>query len=163
MKAAVGIDIGGVIIESHERREDTTFCEDNFLNTPAVFGAIEAIRHVVEQRFGTCVYLISKCGPKVQHLTLQWLEARDFFSKAAVAPGNVRFCRERRQKAAICEQLGITHFVDDRLEVLSYLSTVEHLYLFQPRLAEVQEFAEFRNRVREVGAWDQLRHLLIAE
>ncbi|MGH7486905.1 MAG: hypothetical protein ACREMY_15090, partial [bacterium] len=128
-----------------------------------VLDAMAAIRDIVRYRFGTGAYLISKCGPKVQEMTLRWLEAHDFFRKTSVVPGNVHFCRERSQKAAICETLGVTHFVDDRLEVLRHLSTVENLFLFQPRPTEVEEYAAFRRHVHEVGTWNELRHLLIAD
>ena len=46
--------------------------------------------------------------------------------------GGVIVALERRDKAPICERLGITHFVDDRLDVLAYMETVEHRYLLGP-------------------------------
>lgn len=159
---AIGIDIGGVIIERLDAHRDTAFLAERFLDTPAVAGAFESIRDIVESRFGANAYLVSKCGPKVQSMTLQWLEARQFFRRTAIVPGNVRFCRERRHKASICDALGITHFVDDRLEVLSCLTTVANRYLFQPLAAEVEKFAGFRGLVREFGTWNELRRELIS-
>ncbi|HVY84642.1 MAG TPA: hypothetical protein VG943_05890, partial [Caulobacterales bacterium] len=57
----LGIDIGGVIIRRFGDRSDTSFQKD-FLKTPAVEGALETIRHLVDRRFGPRVHLVSKCG-----------------------------------------------------------------------------------------------------
>ncbi len=44
---------------------------------------------------------------------------------------HVRFCRERPQKLPICAELGITHFIDDHMEIMDVLRPiVPHLYLF---------------------------------
>ena len=48
-------------------------------------------------------------------------------------PRCVRFCRQRPEKRDICQELNITHFVDDRPDVLASLKgTVPHRYLFGP-------------------------------
>lgn len=45
-------------------------------------------------------------------------------------PNHVR-CRKRPEKAQHAKQLGLTHFIDDRLDVLSHLRPiVPHLYWF---------------------------------
>lgn len=162
MQAEVlGIDIGGVIIKRIDSDADTSFQKD-YLGTPAVDGAIEIIGELVERHFGANVYLISKCGPKVEALTLQWLDAHRFFQRSEIPSDNIRFCRERSQKAAICETLGVTHFIDDRLEVLSHLKTVRSLYLFQPRQEEVRRFAQHLDRVHLVHSWIEIRDSLLA-
>lgn len=51
----------------------------------------------------------------------------------------------------------MTHFIDDRLEVLSYLTAVENLYLFQPLEAEIREFGEYLDRVHRVQTWSELK------
>jgi hypothetical protein len=49
-------------------------------------------------------------------------------------PGRVRFCRERPDKAVIAAELGLTHFVDDRVDVLEHMvGVVTHRYLFGPQ------------------------------
>jgi hypothetical protein len=46
----------------------------------------------------------------------------------------VRFCREWADKATHCTELAITHFIDDKTEVLACLvSVVPHLFLFGPQ------------------------------
>lgn len=155
-RETLGVDIGGVIIDRVNDGTDTSFFARNYLRTTAVPGVFDALRQLVAGRFGNQIFLVSKCGEQVQERTLQWLEHHEVYERTGLARDHVRFCRERRQKAGICEQLGITHFVDDRLEVLGHLATVSHLYLFQPRPDEVRKFARFLDRVRQVDSWGEI-------
>jgi hypothetical protein len=46
------------------------------------------------------------------------------------------FCRRRPEKAEHCERLAITHFIDDRVDVLEPMrGRVPHLFLFGPQRA----------------------------
>lgn len=57
-----------------------------------------------------------------------------FFERTGIPPDNLRFCIERSQKAGHCASLGITHFIDDRADVLDHLEgVVLHRYLFGPQ------------------------------
>ena len=152
----LGVDIGGVITKGGNE-----IFTDAFLESPQMGGAFEAVRMLVANRFGNNVYLVSKCGENMQKKTRLWLSHHRFYEVTGIPESHVRFCLERHQKASICEELGITHFVDDRLEVLGSLTTVSNLYLFQPRPNEMRRFAHFLNRVRQVNAWEEiLRELL---
>jgi hypothetical protein len=153
----LGVDIGGVIITRFDAGADTSFHSDDYLSTPAVPGALEALSQLVRERFGEKVFLVSKCGPRVQEKTLRWLERRCFHQVTGIDPRNVRFCRQRSEKAGICEELGITHFVDDRLEILGSLgSAVRIRYLFQARADEVKRFRQFVGLVTAVGSWQEI-------
>lgn len=152
----LGVDIGGVIIDRVNDGTDTSFFGTNYLRTTAVPRAFEAIRELSHKCFGGRVYLVSKCGRTTQAKTLEWLAHTKFYEAAQVVPGNVRFCRERHEKAGICEELGITHFVDDRLEVLGYLASVEKKFLFQPQEREVRRFAYHLSRVQRVESWKEI-------
>jgi hypothetical protein len=152
----LGVDIGGVIIDRVNEGTDTSFFTDNYLQTTAVPGVFDALRQLVKKRFGDRVFLVSKCGQRVQEKTLQWLDHHRFYDLTGIGRECVRFCRERHEKAGICEEFGITHFVDDRLEVLGNLTTVSTLYLFQPRPYEVRRFANFLNRVKQVNSWREI-------
>ncbi|MFC0532150.1 hypothetical protein [Phytohabitans kaempferiae] len=131
----LGIDIGRVIIDgtSHPEGGDTAFFAGDtatMLRTPAVPGAFEAIARLVA-RFEGRAWLVSKCGERVQRRTLHWLDHHDFAGRTGIAPDRVRFCRRRPDKAIHCAELGITHFVDDKLDVHEALrGMVPHLYLF---------------------------------
>ena len=111
-------------------------------------------------RFRDAVYVVSKCGEATEARSREWLSHNNFFERTGVPPSNVYFCRERAEKAPICTRLGVTHFVDDRLEVLSYLDDVPHRYLFKPRDEEVAEFRQFLGAVQRVDSWKALRAAL---
>ena len=132
----LGIDIGRVIISSGEGPGDTAFLGSSLeaaLKTPPMTGAFEQIAKLVE-RFEGRVWLVSKCGPSVEQKTKRWLTAQRFYQATGVPQGNLRFCRERPQKADHCRQLRITHFIDDRLDVLEHLRPlVPHLFLYGPQ------------------------------
>jgi hypothetical protein len=131
----LGVDIGRVIIDgsAHPDGGDTAFFagdEQAMLATPEVPGAVDAIAALVP-RFGGRVWLVSKCGPATEARTLRWLAAHEFFARTGIPSDHVRFCRERADKRIHCEELGLTHFVDDRPDVHAAIhDIVEHRYLF---------------------------------
>lgn len=154
--ATLGVDIGGVIIDRVNDNSDTSFFSDNFLSTTAVLGVFDALRILVEKRFGERVYLVSKCGRRVHERTLLWLDHHRFYERTGIKRNHLHFCRERHEKAGICARLGVTHFVDDRLEILGSLTTVSIRYLFQPRTEEVRRFAQFLRGVEQVYSWQEI-------
>ena len=135
-EARLGIDIGKVIINgpAHPEGGDTAFFtgdEAVMLATPEMAGAFEAIGRLVPL-FGGRVWLVSKCGPRVQQRSLEWLAHHRFWERTGVAEGNVRFCLRRPDKAIHCAELGITHFVDDKPDVIAAITpVVPHRYLFK--------------------------------
>ncbi len=155
-KEALGVDIGGVIIDRVGDRTDTSFFADNYLRTTAVPYAFDALRQLAAKRFGDRIFLISKCGQRTQEKTLRWLDHHQFCNITGIGRDHVRFCRERHEKAAVCEELEITHFIDDRLAVLRNLVNVGSLYLFRPRPDEVRQFTSSLSRVRQVNSWQEI-------
>ena len=152
----LGVDIGGVIIDRVNDNTDTSFFKDKYLESTAVPGALEAIKRLGAERFGGRVFLVSKCKAKTEERTRQWLAHRNAYEFLGILPEHVNYCRERQDKAPICKRLGITHFVDDKLEVLSYLTSVENRFLFNPVEKEVQKFAQYLPNVRRVETWDDI-------
>ncbi|MEQ4209786.1 hypothetical protein ABN028_28560 [Actinopolymorpha sp. B17G11] len=131
----LGIDIGRVIIDgsAHPDGGDTAFFtgdEATMLATPEMAGAAAAIARLIKQ-FGGQVWLISKCGPRVQARTEHWLEAHDFYRRTGLKREHVRFCRARADKRMHCVELGLTHFIDDHPDVHAAIrGTVDHQYFF---------------------------------
>lgn len=154
MKEVLGVDVGGVIIDRVNDGTDTSFFGRNFLLTTAVADVFDVLRQLNE-RFDQIV-LVSKCGQSTQDRTRQWLAHHNFYDRTGIAESDVYFCRERREKSPICQQLGVTHFIDDRLEVLGYLKTVSNLYLFRPIETEVKRFSHLLPRVKRVESWQEV-------
>jgi hypothetical protein len=120
----LGVDIGRVIIEGDG--PDTNFLrgsEAEAMRAPSMAGAFEALKRLC-QLFEKRVWLVSKCGPKVQDRTRKWLDRHRFFQETGIPYGQLRFCRDRKEKAPICAELGVGLFVDDRLDVLDAMAGV---------------------------------------
>jgi hypothetical protein len=134
--AVLGIDIGRVIIAGRPDGPDTSFFHGDtaaMLRTPPVDGVYECVRRLTEW-FEARVWLVSKCGPRIQRRSLDWLEHHRFFDRTGIDPDHVRFCLRREDKAIHCAELGITHFVDDRPDVhVALRGVVPNRYLFGPR------------------------------
>ncbi len=150
----LGIDIGRVLISPDPAGSgsDTSFIGGSIqdaLNTPPYDGMFDAVPKLVELFEGQ-VWLVSKAGTRVQEKTRLWLQHHSFFKRTGIPQGNLRFCLERPQKADHCRELGITHFIDDRLDVLNYLrGVVTHRFLFGP-----QKTASFPSGVIHLQGWE---------
>jgi hypothetical protein len=133
----LGVDIGRVIIDgsSHPAGGDTAFFtgdEAALLATPEMAGAFAAIA-LLGNDFEGRIWLVSKCGPRVAERSRRWLDGHDFWGRTGVAPDHLRFCRIRSQKRLHCDELGLTHFVDDRADVHAAIrGSVDHQYFFGP-------------------------------
>lgn len=131
----LGVDIGRVIIGTADLggKADTAFLsgdDDAALRTPPAAGSFDALSRLVEAFDGN-VWLVSKCGNRVRERSRQWLAHHDFFARTGIKSENLRFCYKRHEKRGHAEELGLTHFVDDRVDVLRHLfDLVPFLYLF---------------------------------
>jgi hypothetical protein len=125
----LGIDVGGVIIGGDG--EDTSFFSDNYLQTPQLENAIEVIARV-RPRFDN-TFIISKCGPKVESKTMAWMRHHDFHNRTEIGETAFHFCRKRPEKVGIAKKLGVTHYIDNRMDIInSMIGTVPNLFLFNP-------------------------------
>lgn len=128
----LGVDIGRVIIQGDG--PDTNFIggsEDEAMRAPAMEGVVEALALLVEQFRPENVWIVSKCGPRIEARSRAWLDRRRFFESTGIPRANIRFCKQRRDKAKICLDLGIGYFVDDRVDVLVPMAgIVPHRFLF---------------------------------
>lgn len=150
----LGVDIGGVVIDKANDKTDTSFFSANYLLTTATPDAFQTLAWAVRERFGGRVHLVSVAGPNTQRKTREWFEHHRFHEVTGIPRDHVHFVRRRFEKTAVCRELGITHFVDDRLEVLGYLHPmVPHLYLFEGDPREVTRHARFETLVRHVASW----------
>lgn len=150
-KTIVGIDIGNVILKS-----DTDTSKSKKLSQSLVPGAIDSIAELVKRYGSESIWLVSKCFARMQMQSRIALEQNDFFSKTGADPYRVAFCVNRGDKAPICKQLHVTHFIDDRLEILGTLSSVEYKYAFAPRGRDLQKFGNYLGDTIHVQSWNEV-------
>lgn len=158
---ALGVDIGGVVIDRANDRTDTSFFSTRYLETTATAGVFEALACLAAERFGTNIHFVSKCGPETERKTREWLAHHRMFERTGIPAANLHFCRRRAEKAPIAATLGLTHFIDDRLEVLGYLETVPTRILFAPVEAEVAKHRHLLRHVTRVATWAEVTALLL--
>jgi hypothetical protein len=154
----LGIDVGRVLISpGDESKPDTSFIGgslDDALNTPPYEDMFDVVPALVS-RFGGRVWIVSKCGQRIQERTMQWFDRHRFFDRTGIDRRNVRFCLTRPEKALHCREIGITHFIDDRTDVLeAMIGVVPNLYLFGPQQAPaapgMQHLASWKDVARVV-------------
>ena len=147
-EARLGIDIGRVLITPGDGRRDTAFFDGSLeraLETPPYPNMFEVVPQLVG-RFGGRAWLVSKAGARIEERTRRWLDHHRFFERTGIIPDNVRFCRDRPAKVPICRELRLTHYIDDRLDILESLrGVVPHLYLFG---SECREGTNWLTRLR---------------
>jgi hypothetical protein len=153
----IGVDVGGVLMDrAHLGVRLHTMDMDAYRAIPEVPGAIAGIAMLV-QAFRGRVWLISRASKAlVVDGTLVWLAHHRFHERTGVDVSQVVFCAERAGKEALCRRIGATHMIDDRLDVLQYLSFVPHRILFRPRPAEIAQLAHILPDVTRVESWEEL-------
>lgn len=145
----LGVDVGGVLVDRiRADGSDTSFFSDRFLETPAVAGAFETLVRLGQERFGQSICIVSKCGPRTEERTRLWLAHHKLLDALGLDEQALHFCRKRPDKAPICMHLGVTHFIDDRMDVLVHLTSVRHRILFGPQDVEVSA-----KRVMRAETW----------
>ena len=102
------------------------FFSDRYLDVPMVPGVLASLERL-GSRFGAHLYLIST-NVRRRPQALEILEKHRILE--FVGRDHVVLCDTDAAKAIACRDLGITHFVDDRVEVLDLLVTVTRRYLF---------------------------------
>ena len=145
-RKTLGVDITGVIVKNAGT--------DNYLQIP---GALDALKELVDKHFGDDgVFLVSVGNEEKEGKTRRWFKNNHFYNLTGIKPEHVHFCRQRSDKTIICNELGITYFIDDKLENLSYLTIVPNLYLFQGRPEEMRPFLHCLDRVKQVNSWSEI-------
>ena len=157
--ARIGVDIGRVLMcpTDEVKGPDTSFLSaspDLAMRIPPSEGAEQILRELVHATRGH-VWFVSKAGKRIRALTREWFHHNDFFTRCGVPEQHLHFCFKRHEKAGIAEELGLTHFIDDRRDVLEHLRTVvDHLYLFgiqseapPPWVVSVRDWADVQTRM----------------
>jgi len=153
-----GIDVGGVIVDRVKGDAgDTSMFSARYLETPETAGAIDTIAKLGKGRFAGNLFIVSKAGNRMRQKTMEWLTHRDFWARTGMKPEQAHFTYKREEKAPIAKMLGLTHFVDDRLEILASLVDItKNLYLFQGSEREMAPWSRFIPRVTQVNDWKTL-------
>lgn len=158
MKECLGVDLGNVIID-HVGFGTTNefFMTGDYNIIPPVPWVFDALRQLREKRFGNNMFVVYNATDIAAQKIVSWLELHDFFNKTGIPQDQVKKNLNGRNKSSVCEFYKTTHFVDDRLEVLSHLvGKVENLYLFKPQAQEIEQYCTFLPNVILVETWQEI-------
>ncbi len=119
----IGLDFGGVIVKiAEENLSKGDFIEE--------VNAISSISKLIND-YENEVWIISKASKSTQAATRVWLNKVKFYKNTGFISSNLFFCSKRHEKRELCKPLGITHFIDDNIEVLQALKgLIPNLFLF---------------------------------
>jgi len=138
-EARLGVDLGRVVVGANRNAQGRVFLDDP-RKMPLIEGAFEVLPRLVE-RFNGRAWVISRVSEEGEPLSLAWLEHHDFYGRTGIPRENVRYCRKREDKAIHCAELGITHMIDDRMDVHRAIrDLVPYRYLFGPQEEEVPDW-----------------------
>ncbi len=142
----LGIDCGHVIFHGFGK---------------SVSGSLENIRKIAQSKHFDKIYIVSRARVLAKYYYLARLRYINFWSYTGISKNDIYFCRYDKEKAAICKQLSINYFIDDRFEVLRHLATVDKKYAFDPKSEKIKRFAKSNPDVVIVKSWAELTPLLI--
>lgn len=163
MRECLGVDLGNVIIDHVGFGTTPWFFQSGDYNIiPPVSGVFNALLRLNQERFDNNIFVVYNASDVADQKIISWLKMHDFFNRTGISPDYVRRTQNGRNKSSICRLYHATHFIDDRLEVLSRLvGNVESLYLFRPQQKEVEQYRDFLIHVQQIAAWDEIEHLLL--
>ncbi len=143
----LGLDIGNVIKVNGEDR-----LVDGFINA------------FIDIRIKTGIsventYIISRVDDKAGRYNVLEFLYRHEIIPIFVPKENVFFTLEKSEKAPIAHMLGLTHFIDDRMEVLHYMNKVKYKYALNPSLEQIQHWPSTTVYVGK--NWDNIKNLIL--
>lgn len=154
MKEVLGIDIGGVIMSR-------LFIDGSY---PPLLNVFDVIYNLKEKRFSKNIVIVSRADIYQRFQMIRWLGQQQFYKKTGVGIGQVFFCENRIDKADICQKKEVTHFIDDRKEIMTYLHRVgiKNLFLFQGRNEEGEGiYDHVLPHVVQVESWLEIKKALL--
>ncbi|MDO8569365.1 MAG: hypothetical protein Q7R89_01105 [bacterium] len=163
MNESLGVDLGNVIIDHVGFGTTPEFVQSGDYNViPPMLGVIDALWQLNQERFAGNIFVVYNASDVADQKILSWLKSHDFFNRTGIYPAQMMRTKNGRDKSSVCDLFQATHFVDDRLEVLSHLvSKVKNLYLLRPQADEVRRYKDFLPHVLLVTSWDEIVRTLI--
>ena len=152
MSYTIGIDFGNTIVyndKSHHLKK-------------AFPHALKVIKKLAARY---PVHIVSRVDARQKIEVKRWMKDNNFFVKTGIPEANVHFCSERHQKGGICFILQITHFIDDRPEVVAHLDDEVNAYLFRPNMNDYVKFGDIMatKKVAIVHHWKDIEKVFFDE
>ncbi len=159
---ALCVDMGNVIIDHLGFGTTEQFVnEGNYCEIPPVKDVLFFLAKLNAERFKNNVYVIYNATGVADSKIDSWLDCNDFCEITKIERNRIIRSKGGRNKTGFCIEKGISHFIDDRLEVLSYLfNVVPNLFLFRGQNREIKKFKFCLSNVKRLENWSDLYTLL---
>jgi hypothetical protein len=118
----------------------------------------DVLPRLVEKAEAT--YFVSKVNEEQKARSIKWFDESQFCERMGIPRENVFYCEERKDKGPICKKLGVTHFVDDRPEVMAYLDPAIFKIIFSPQISHLFSWFNMLVNCKVVTNWLQVEGLL---
>jgi hypothetical protein len=141
----IGLDLGGTIFHNNQLKEKVPM--------PDAFNVIKEFLTLKVP-----VYVVSRVNDDQSLKAYGWFRTFQFFENTGLTPNKVYFCYERHEKGPICQRLGVTHFVDDRPEVMMHMPVGVKKYLMNPTSFDLDKHG--LQDSHPVTNWNEVRSLL---
>lgn len=126
-------------------------------------GAFKALRRLVAKFGQANSHVISRVNDI--HGTMRSkkrLENFQFCTETGMCWTRLHYCYRRDEKGPIAKELGVTHMIDDRPEVLSHMDgIVPHRFLFQPNMNDFAKFEQKLSGVVIVHSWTEVEERIL--
>lgn len=153
MATKIGIDINGVLANNKRAHIKT----HDYSVFSVMEDAIDIVREIVNLHGAENVYIISRVkSHQLSFITGIWMETHNFLRETNVLLDNVYICSLLRDKAKIAKKLRLTHFIDNRPEVLNHFPKNIVIIAFQPEDKEMKKYPNVLSRAKVANSWKEV-------
>lgn len=153
MKTKIGLDLNGVLANNKTSYIKTR----NYSIFSVMEDAVNVVKTIIKRYGKENVYIISRVqSHQLSFITGIWMETHNFLQKTNMSLDNVKICTRLKNKSRIAEELNITHFIDDRPEVLNYFSKNIILIAYRPKKSELKKYPDVASRAIIVNSWKEI-------
>lgn len=161
-KIRLGVDLGNVIIDHAKFGTTPDYIRNgDYLKIPPVTLALESIRLLLNGGIGTLI-VIYNASDVADEKILSWVE--HWVPNDVINDHRFNLTRSigGRDKIRECIEYGITHFIDDRVEVLNFLNgRIPSLFLMNPNPDEKTTHSNETSSYVEVEGWNELTSIIL--
>ncbi|WP_372019142.1 hypothetical protein [Tistrella mobilis] len=157
----LGVDVGGVLCRLHLKEGRLPATPEGGAAALVAMPDVHVVMHtVLKPFFGDRIHIISKAEPAVRPLIAAWLWQSGLAEAIGLVPERVHFTETLAEKAVIARQLGLTHMIDDRFEVLARMPFLQLAVLFADPGLPPPTAPGIAANIRHAGSWPEAAGLV---
>lgn len=153
MITKIGIDISGVLADNKHAHIKTR----DYAVFSVMEDAINIVRKIASQHGAENIHIISCVkSHQLSFITGIWMETHNFLKETSVLLDNIHICSSLKDKAKIAKKLKLTHFIDNRPEVLNHFPKNIVIIAFQPKDSEMKKYPNVLSRAKVASSWKEV-------